>query len=82
MRNVLIKIIRDNEIANWVGRRVVKFLVMAVKPWNKLALIYRIYGTFKLKVCDVELKAMVKPMTILQMTFIIIVDMSTANYAC
>ena len=56
MRNVLIKIIRDNEIANWVGRRLIKFLVMAVNPWNKLASMYRIYGTVKLKVCDVEFK--------------------------
>ena len=56
MRKFLKKIIRDNEAANWVGRSLIKFLVKAVKPWNKLTSIYRIYGIVKLNVCDVEFK--------------------------
>ncbi len=56
MGKFLKKIIRDNEVANWVGRSLVKFLVKAVMPWNKLTSIYRIYGIVKLKVCDVEFK--------------------------
>jgi FkbM family methyltransferase len=56
VRDLLIKIIRDNEVANWVGRRLVKSLVRIVTPLDKLALVYRIYGTVKVKVCDVEFK--------------------------
>jgi FkbM family methyltransferase len=56
IRNFLIRIIRDNEVANWIGRRIIKGLVKTIKPLNKLALEYRIYGQVRLKVCDIEFK--------------------------
>ncbi|HMG93391.1 MAG TPA: FkbM family methyltransferase [Chryseolinea sp.] len=56
MRNLFIKVIRDNEVANWFGRRIVKGLIKVVRPLEKLTTMYRIYGTVKLKVSNVEFK--------------------------
>lgn len=50
------RVVRDNEVSNRVGRRLIKALVEAIKPLNKLTSLYRIYGTVTLRVYDVEFK--------------------------
>ncbi len=55
LRNFFLKIIRDNKVVNWAGRRVVKVLVK-LKVLNKLASIYRVYGIVEIQVCDVKFK--------------------------
>lgn len=56
MRNLLVKLIRDNELVNPIGRTVIRMLGYILAPVKKLASAYRIYGTVSLKIFDVRFR--------------------------
>jgi FkbM family methyltransferase len=56
LRNFLIKVLRDNEFVNSVGRRLIKLLSRSITSFCKLSSVYRTYGTVTLNVCNVDFR--------------------------